>query len=96
MPKYTPATLNADNAIRRFSDARIEEAMRAQLSKLPKNRSGAVVMFADEKGIKGAVYGRKKGSFFGLLPPGEWSYVGTLGVDYQGRLSGGAAVAYHW
>lgn len=93
---YTPSTPAATNAIRKFADAQVQASMESVLKQLPANKAGAVVMYADEKGVRGAVYGRKAGKFFGLLPPGEWSYVGTLGVTYKGVLEGGAAVAYSW
>lgn len=95
-PTYIPATPSSPNAIRKFADAGIERAMRDVLSNLPKEKNGAVVAYADRDGIKGAVYGRKPGKFWGLLPPGEWSYVGTLGTTFKGELTAGAAVAYSW
>jgi len=95
MNEYVPLTPEAPNAIRRFSDAGIEEAMKAQLSKLGEGKTGALVLYADGGGVKGAVYGRKPGRFW-ILPPGEWTYVGTLGVDYKGKLQGAAAVGYSW
>lgn len=93
---YTPLTVGQPNAIRKFADKNIEDSMKRALSNLPKGKSGAVVMYGDQEGIHGAVYGRKKGRFFGLLPAGEWTYVGTLGTTYKGELSAGAAVAYSW
>jgi hypothetical protein len=93
---YVPATPGSENAIRKFSDAGIEQAMRSVLGNLPEKKNGAVVMYADKDGIKGAVYGRRPGKFFGLLPAGEWSYVGTLGTTYKGQLDVGVAVAYSW
>jgi hypothetical protein len=93
---YKPLTPQAPNEIRRFTDAGIEEAMKAQLAKLPKGRRGALVMYADLEGVKGAIYSRKKGKFFGLLPPGEWSFVATAGRTWAGELHGGAAVGYSW
>lgn len=94
-PTYIPATPSSPNAIRKFADARIESSMKDVLSNLPQGKSGAVVMYADKEGIKGAVYGRKPGRLW-ILPPGEWSYVGTVGTTYKGQLSAGAAVAYSW
>jgi hypothetical protein len=94
--KYVPNTPGSPNAIRRFNDAAIEQAMFKALSNLRPGKTGAVVAYADMNGVKGAVYKRSKGNFFGLLPPGEWSYVGTLGVNYKGQLDGSAAVMYDW
>lgn len=96
MGEYIPATPSSPNAIRRFNDKGIEEAMFAALNKLRPGKTGAVVAYADKDGVKGAVYKREKGNFFGLLPPGEWSYVGTLGVNFKGQLEGGAGVMYDW
>ena len=89
---YHPTTTDT-GAIRRFSDKRIEDSISKALSGLGKGKRGAVVMYADKKGVHGAVYGRKKGSLW-FLPPGEWSYVGTLGTTYQGQLEAEAALAY--
>jgi len=96
MGKYVPLTTSAPNAIRKYADLDVEASMKKVLDRLPSGKKGAVVMYADEGGIRGAIYGRKKGRFFGLLPAGEWSYVGTLGTTYQGQLEGSAAVAYSW
>lgn len=93
---YTAVTPSSPNAIRKFADSQIEKAMQDVLSNLPKEKSGAVVMYADKEGVKGAIYGRKQGKFWGLLPPGEWTYVGTLGTTYKGELTVGAAVGYSW
>lgn len=95
MSKYVPLTPSSPNAIQRFSDLGIEEAMKSQLDKLPKGKRGAIVMYADGGGVRGAVYGRKPGRLW-FLPPGDWSYSGTLGVDYKGKLEGAAAVGYSW
>lgn len=92
---YTAATEPVPNAIRRFGDADIEGAMRKVLSNLGSGKRGAVVAYADKDGIKGAVYSRRPGKLW-FLPAGEWSYVGTLGVTYQGKLEGGAGVMYEW
>jgi hypothetical protein len=92
---YVPATAGAANAIRNFSDAGIEASMRKQLANLEAGKRGAVVMYADADGVKGAIYGRKPGKLW-FLPAGEWSYVGTIGSTFKGELSGGAAVAYSW
>lgn len=92
---YTPATAGAANAIRNFSDSGIEASMRKQLANLEAGKRGAVVMYADADGVKGAIYGRKPGKLW-FLPAGEWSYVGTIGSTFKGELSGGAAVAYSW
>jgi hypothetical protein len=92
---YTPATPGAASEIRKHTDAGIEPAMRDALANLAPGKRGAVVAYADQGGIRGAIYGRKPGRFW-ILPPGEWSYVGTLGMTLKGNLSGGAAVAYSW
>jgi len=92
---YVPATTSASSEIRKHADAGIEASMRAVLAGLEPGKRGAVVAYADQGGLRGAVYGRKPGRFW-ILPPGEWSYVGTLGVTLKGQLSGGAAVAYSW
>jgi hypothetical protein len=65
------------------------------LKTLPKGKRGVVVAHTDGKGVRLVAMARKPGRFFGLLPPGEWSYVGTLGYA-KGRLDGAAAVAYSW
>ena len=96
MGQYIPVTPSSPNAIRRFGDADIEKSMMKVLDNLRPGKTGAVVAYADLEGVKAAVYKRKKGNFFGLLPPGEWSYVGTLGVSYKGKLEGGAGVMYDW
>lgn len=93
---YNAVTPGAPNEIRKFTDKGIEAAMKAALSNLPEGKRGAVVMYADMEGVRGAVYGRKPGKFFGLLPAGEWSYVGTIGSTYKGELTASAAVAYSW
>ena len=93
---YTPISVGSPNAIRRFADKGIEDSMKRVLANLPAKRSGAVVMYADKGGVHGAVYGRKAGRFWGLLPAGEWTYVGTLGTSFQGKLDASAAVAYSW
>jgi 23S rRNA (guanosine2251-2'-O)-methyltransferase len=82
--------------VKKTCDHLVSIPQQGPVSSLNASVAGAVVMYADEKGVRGAVYGRKAGKFFGLLPPGEWSYVGTLGVTYKGVLEGGAAVAYSW
>lgn len=96
MGTYVPKTLGDPNEIRRFSNAKIEEAMKDQLSKLGKGKTGALVFYADQNEIKGAFYGRKKGKFFGLLPAGEWTYVATASRTWDGELRGSAAVGYSW
>lgn len=93
---YIAETPESPNAIRKFTQKGIESAMNAALANLPTGKRGAVVMYADKEGVHGAVYGRKPGKFFGLLPAGEWSYVGTIGSTYKGALTAGAAVAYSW
>ena len=72
--------------------------MRAVLSGLAPGKAGAVVAHIDPETwtVRGAIYGRKPGRFWGILPPGEWSYVGTLGYTLGGKLEAGAAVAYSW
>jgi hypothetical protein len=92
---YVPVTPSAANEIRKHTDAGIEAAMRAQLAQLEAGKRGALVLYADQGGIRGAIYGRKPGKLFGLLP-GEWTYVATAGRTWDGQLSGGAAVAYAW
>jgi hypothetical protein len=68
--------------------------MKAALANLPKGKTGALVMYADKKGINGAFYGRKKGKFFGLGPPGEWTFIATAGRTWDGTLNAGAAIGY--
>jgi hypothetical protein len=92
---YTPKTVGSAKAIRKFGDQGIEAAMQKVLKNLPRGKRGAVVMYADKDGVRGAVYGRQKGKLW-FLPPGEWSYVGTLGTTYKGHLEAGAAVSYSW
>lgn len=96
MSAYVPATPSAANEIRRHADAKIEAAMRDALANLAPGKAGALVLYADQGGVRGAIYGRKPGKLFGLLPAGEWSYVATAGRTWSGELSGGAAVAYSW
>ena len=96
MGTYVPKTVGDPNAIRRFADAKIEEAMRDQLEKLPKGKRGALVLYADQNAVKGAFYGRKPGKLFGILPAGEWTYIATAERTWSGELSGAAAVGYSW
>jgi len=91
---YTPKTLGDPNAIRKFTDAGIESAMNAALANLPKKKHLALVLYGDKGAIKGAIYGRKKGRFFGLGPPGEWTFVATAGRTWSGQLDAGVAVGY--
>lgn len=93
---YLPTTRAAPNEIRRFTDSRIEEAMKAQLANIEPGKTGALVLYADQKAIKGAIYGRRRGRLFGLLPPGEWSYVVTAERTWSGELTAAAAVGYTW
>lgn len=95
MGYYLPATPGGENDIRRFTEKGIEAAMKNALSNLPRGKRGAVVAYVDGEGVHGAVYGRKPGKFW-FLPPGEWSYTGTLGYTLDGELHGAAAVAYSW
>jgi hypothetical protein len=108
---YHPATAPTPDEVRRWLDSQpkthalskaaeltgTQAAINAALKTLPKGRRGAVVMHGDvrTRAITASVFGRKPGRFFGLLPPGEWSYVGTVGFK-SGRLDGSAAVAYAW
>lgn len=93
---YKPVTPQAPNEIRPFFDKEVEKTMKRALSNLKPGKTGALVMYADLEGVSGAVYARKKGRFFGLLPPGEWSFVTTAGRTWAGELHGGAAVGYSW
>ena len=95
---YVPATPGVPGAIRRYANAGIEADMGAVLAGLAPGKSGAVVAHIDPETwtVRGAIYCRKPGRFFGILPPGEWSYVGTLGYTLKGKLDAGAAVAYSW
>jgi hypothetical protein len=95
---YTHYGPTFPNAIRRYQDAGIEASMRAVLDNLRPGKRGAVVVFADveTQTLKAAVYSRRPGGFFGLLPPGDWSFVGTLGWKPGGTLEGGAGLAYDW
>lgn len=94
---YVPATPGgAASEIRKHADSGIEASMRAALANLEPGKRGALVMYADQGGVRGAIYGRKPGRLLGLLPPGEWSYVGTVARTWDGKLSGGAAVGYSW
>ena len=93
---YTPKTLGNPNAIRRHVDAGIEQSMQDALKALPKGKKGALVLYSDKHSmIRGALYGRKKGKLFGLLP-GEWTYVATAGRTWTGDLEGAAAVGFSW
>ncbi len=98
VPTYFPKTVGSPTEIRPFAVAKIDKAMRDVLSNLPKNKRGALVVYADteSKELKGAIYGRRPGRFFGLLPPGEWSYVVTGAVNMKGQLAGSAALGYSW
>lgn len=95
---YTPSGQSFPNAIRSYQNAGIEASMRAVLDNLRPGKRGAVVVFADAETqtLKAAVYSRRPGGFFGLLPAGEWSFVGTLGWKPGGKLEGGAGLAYDW
>ena len=95
MGLYTPLT-PSDNAIRKFADAKIQESMNSVLKDLPAGKSGALILYADQGGVRGAIYGRKPAKFFGLLPAGEWSYVATAGRSWSGKLEGSAALGYSW
>jgi Icc-related predicted phosphoesterase len=88
---YTPSTPPDPNAIRAFSDADIYSAMKTVLSSLDPARKGAIVAYADGDDVKAAIFG-KLGKHAGV----EWSYVGTLGVTYKGKLSGGVGLMGEW
>jgi hypothetical protein len=93
---YVPATPSAADEIRRHTSAGVEAAMRDQLAALPSGKSGALVLYADQGGIRGALYGRKPAKLWGLVPAGEWTFVVVAGRTWQGQLSGTAAVGYSW
>lgn len=94
--KYVPVTPQSPNEIRPFFDKEIERTMKRALTNLEPGKRGALVFYADREGINGAIYSRKPGKFFGLLPAGEWSFVGTMARTWSGELRGGAAVGYSW
>lgn len=96
MGLYNPVTPSDPNAIQKFSDAHIQASIENVLRDLPSGKSGALVVYADGDGIKGAIYGRKPQNLFGLFPAGEWTYVVTANRTWQGKLEGNAAVAYSW
>lgn len=93
---YVPVTPGAANEIRKFADAGVEQAMQDALKNLAPGKSGALVLYGDQGGIRGAIYGRKPCKLWGLVPAGEWTFVATAGRTWQGQLSGGAAVGYSW